>query len=53
VQPPFQAAALILTILIVQDAISIWVYRSNWGGPPPISLALIWQGETGMWRGKL
>lgn len=28
--PPFEAAALLLPILIVQDVISIWVYRRDW-----------------------
>jgi uncharacterized protein len=28
--PPLQAAAILLPILIVQDAISIWVYRRDW-----------------------
>ena len=32
VLPPFDAAALLLPILIVQDAISIWVYRKDWSG---------------------
>jgi uncharacterized protein len=30
VMPPFEAAALLLPILIVQDAISLWVYRGDW-----------------------
>jgi uncharacterized protein len=30
VLPPLQAAAIILPILIVQDAISVWVYRHDW-----------------------
>jgi uncharacterized protein len=30
VLPPFQAAALLLPILIVQDIISLWVYRRDW-----------------------
>ncbi len=30
VLPPFEAAALILPILMVQDAISVWVYRRDW-----------------------
>jgi uncharacterized protein len=30
VLPPFEAAALILPILIVQDVISLWVYRREW-----------------------
>jgi uncharacterized protein len=28
--PPLQAAAILLPILLVQDAISIWVYRHDW-----------------------
>jgi uncharacterized membrane protein YfcA len=28
--PPFEAAAMLLPILIVQDAISVWVYRHDW-----------------------
>lgn len=28
--PPLQAAAILLPILLVQDAISIWVYRREW-----------------------
>jgi uncharacterized membrane protein YfcA len=28
--PPLQAAAILLPILIVQDSISIWVYRRDW-----------------------
>ena len=30
--PPLQAAAILLPILIVQDAISIYVYRRDWSG---------------------
>ncbi len=30
VMPPFEAAALLLPILIVQDVISLWVYRRDW-----------------------
>ncbi len=30
VVPPFEAAALLLPILIVQDAISVFVYRRDW-----------------------
>jgi len=30
VMPPLEAAAILLPILIVQDAISIWVYRHHW-----------------------
>ena len=28
--PPLEAAALILPILITQDAISVWWYRKDW-----------------------
>src|SRR5438105_7492368 len=28
--PPLQAAAILLPILIVQDVISVWVYRRDW-----------------------
>ena len=28
--PPLQAAAIFLPILLVQDVISVWVYRRNW-----------------------
>lgn len=28
--PPLQAAAILLPILVVQDAISVWVYRRDW-----------------------
>lgn len=30
VMPPLEAAALLLPILIVQDVISLWVYRGDW-----------------------
>jgi uncharacterized membrane protein YfcA len=30
VVPPFEAAALLLPVLIVQDVISVWVYRHDW-----------------------
>jgi uncharacterized membrane protein YfcA len=30
VLPPLQAAAILLPILLVQDAISVWVYRRQW-----------------------
>jgi len=30
VLPPLQAAAILLPILIIQDLISIWVYRHDW-----------------------
>jgi uncharacterized protein len=32
VVPPVQAAAIVLPILLVQDAISVWVYRHDWDG---------------------
>lgn len=32
VVPPVQAAAIVLPILIVQDIISLWVYRRDWDG---------------------
>jgi uncharacterized membrane protein YfcA len=28
--PPLQAAAILLPILILQDIVSVWVYRHNW-----------------------
>jgi uncharacterized protein len=28
--PPLQAAAILLPILLIQDAISIWIYRRQW-----------------------
>jgi uncharacterized membrane protein YfcA len=31
--PPLQAAAIILPVLLVQDAFSVWVYRRTWDGP--------------------
>jgi uncharacterized membrane protein YfcA len=30
--PPLEAAAILLPIMIVQDAISVWVYRKDWSG---------------------
>src|SRR5688572_11445062 len=30
VLPPLQAAAILLPILLVQDVISVWVYRREW-----------------------
>lgn len=30
--PPLQAAAILLPILIAQDAISVWYYRKTWDG---------------------
>jgi uncharacterized membrane protein YfcA len=32
VLPPLQAVAILLPILLVQDAISVWVYRRAWSG---------------------
>ena len=32
VVPPVQAAAIVLPILLVQDLISVWVYRHDWDG---------------------
>jgi uncharacterized membrane protein YfcA len=32
VMPPLEAAALILPLLLLQDAISVWVYRKDWDG---------------------
>jgi uncharacterized membrane protein YfcA len=32
VMPPLEAAAIMLPIMIVQDAISVWVYRKDWSG---------------------
>ena len=28
--PPLQAAAILLPILLIQDVISIWIYRRHW-----------------------
>jgi uncharacterized membrane protein YfcA len=28
--PPFQAIAIVLPILLVQDALSVWIYRRDW-----------------------
>jgi uncharacterized protein len=30
--PPLQAAAILLPILLLQDAMSVWVYRREWDG---------------------
>ena len=30
VVPPLQGAAILLPILICQDAISVWIYRRHW-----------------------
>lgn len=32
VTPPVQAASIVLPILIVQDAVSVWAFRHNWNG---------------------
>lgn len=32
IMPPLEAAAIMLPIMIVQDAISVWVYRKDWSG---------------------
>jgi uncharacterized membrane protein YfcA len=32
VMPPLEAAAILLPIMIAQDAISMWVYRKDWSG---------------------
>jgi uncharacterized membrane protein YfcA len=32
VMPPLEAAAIMLPIMIVQDAIAVWVYRKDWNG---------------------
>lgn len=32
VMPPLQAAAIVLPILLLQDAISVWVFRREWEG---------------------
>ena len=32
VVPPLQAIALLLPILVVQDVLSVWVYRKSWSG---------------------
>lgn len=32
VVPPLQALAIMLPILIVQDVITVWLYRSDWSG---------------------
>jgi len=32
VMPPLEAAAIMLPIMIVQDATSVWVYRKDWNG---------------------
>ena len=30
IMPPLEAAAILLPILLCQDAISVWVYRRDW-----------------------
>ena len=32
VTPPLQALAIMLPILVVQDAITVWLYRAEWSG---------------------
>src|ERR1700692_2652806 len=32
VMPPLEAAAIMLPIMIVQDATAMWVYRKDWSG---------------------
>ena len=32
VMPPLEAAAIMLPIMIVQDAVAVWVYRKDWSG---------------------
>lgn len=32
VMPPLQAAAILLPILLVQDAVSVWAFRNTWDG---------------------
>jgi uncharacterized membrane protein YfcA len=32
VMPPLEAAAIMLPIMIVQDAFAVWVYRKEWSG---------------------
>ncbi len=32
VMPPLQAAAILLPILVVQDAVSVWAFRHDWDG---------------------
>ena len=32
IMPPLEAAAIMLPIMIVQDAIAVWVYRKDWNG---------------------
>jgi hypothetical protein len=32
VMPPLEAAAVLLPIMIVQDAFAVWVYRKHWNG---------------------
>jgi uncharacterized membrane protein YfcA len=41
--PPVQAAAIILPILLVQDAFGVWVYRRNWDG---LNLAVLMPGAA-------
>ena len=32
IMPPLEAAAIMLPIMIVQDASAVWVYRKDWSG---------------------
>ena len=32
IMPPLEAAAIMLPIMILQDAIAVWVYRKDWSG---------------------
>jgi uncharacterized membrane protein YfcA len=32
IMPPLEAAAILLPIMLAQDAISVWVYRKDWSG---------------------
>jgi len=62
--PPLQAAAILLPILLCQDAISVWVYRRQWSGwnlkvlLPGAWSASGWPGcsrpmcRTPMWRSR-
>ena len=33
--PPLEAAAILLPIMMVQDAAALWVYRKDWSGRDP------------------
>jgi hypothetical protein len=32
IMPPLEAAAILLPIMLAQDAVSVWVYRKDWSG---------------------